>query len=69
MNDDARNHEREDSIIPSCLTGLLSQCVCQSVCPSKLLYETVTIASPTKRKITNFKQIYLIYQMYNFNTP
>jgi hypothetical protein len=52
--------------IGSRLTGLLSLSLYHSLslCPSKLLYKSVTIAFQPKTKITNFKQICPIYQMY-----
>jgi len=34
---------------------------------SKLQHKSVIIAIAPKTKITKFKQIYPIYQMYNFN--
>ena len=55
------------SIISSHLNGLLAQSLCHSLYPSKLLYKSVTIAIPPKSKITNYKKIYPIYQMCNFN--
>ena len=57
------------SIISSRLTSLLYPLSpSHSLYPSKLIYESLTMAIPPKTKITNFKQIYPIYQMYNFNT-
>ena len=49
------------------MVSFLYLSLCHSLYPSKLLYKSVTIAIPPKTKITLFKQLYLIYQMYNFN--
>ena len=56
------------SIYSSRLTSLLSLSLRHSLSLSQLLYKSITIAIPLKTKITNFKQIYPIYQMYNLNT-
>jgi hypothetical protein len=48
--------------------GIIDLCHSHSVCPSKLLYKSVTIVVSPKTNMTNFKQLYPIYQIYNFNT-